>query len=291
MILPASNLLMMGLRGSGKTTYLAALWNYLESAEIDDQMRVPKLQPDRDYLNAIRNNWLALKPVGRTSLRTTGTVSMSLEYRPTSSIARLTLPDLSGEYYRLQWSKRKASKSYVKFAQECTGAFLFLHAADIRRTHAIKATSVDDGQDVEDEGKPSVPVSKNWTPEQSSTQVQLVDILQLLLGLRNAETGMRIAVIISAWDLIRVPVSPVGLLESRVPLLSQYLRANGDWISSEVFGVSSQGGDLTNDRDRLLGAASASSRCNAVRGSGLECVSITEPLQFLLDVNQAGRAS
>src|ERR1700733_11427530 len=272
MILPASNLLMIGLRGSGKTTYLAALWNYLESAEIDDQIRVPKLQPDRDYLNAIRNNWLALKTVGRTSLRTTGAVSVSLEYKPTSSRVELTLPDLSGEYYRLQWSKRKASNSYVEFARECTGAFLFVHAADIRRTHAIKAKSLDDGHDIEDEGRQGLPVSTNWTPEQSSTQVQLVDILQLLLALRNAETGMRVAVIISAWDLIKVPVSPAGLLESRAPLLSQFLRANEDWIASEVFGVSSQGGDLTNDRDRLLSAASASSRCSAVRGSGLECV-------------------
>ena len=282
---------MIGLRGSGKTTYLAALWNYLESAEIDDQIRVPKLQPDRDYLNAIRNNWLALKTVGRTSLRTTGAVSVSLEYKPTSSRVELTLPDLSGEYYRLQWSKRKASNSYVEFARECTGAFLFVHAADIRRTHAIKAKSLDDGHDIEDEGRQGLPVSTNWTPEQSSTQVQLVDILQLLLALRNAETGMRVAVIISAWDLIKVPVSPAGLLESRAPLLSQFLRANEDWIASEVFGVSSQGGDLTNDRDRLLSAASASSRCSAVRGSGLECVSITEPLQFLLGVNQADRVS
>jgi len=286
-MLPESKVLMIGLRGSGKTTYLAALWNYLESAEMDDEVRVPKLQSDRDYLNAIRNNWLALKPVGRTSLRTTGAVSMNLEYTPTSSSVQLTLPDLSGEYYRLQWTKRKASESYVNFARECTGAFLFLHAADIRRTHAIKARSVDDGHDVGDETKPSLPTSKNWTPEQSSTQVQLVDILQLLLAFRNVEPGMRVAVIISAWDLIKVPVSPVGLLESRAPLLSQFLRANEDWISSEVFGVSSQGGDLTNDRERLLDAANASSRCSAVRGAGLECVSITEPLQFLLNVTQS----
>ena len=62
-------LLMIGLRGSGKTTYLAALWHYLEFAEVEDQLKLPQLQSDRDYLNSIRNNWLALKPVGRTSLR------------------------------------------------------------------------------------------------------------------------------------------------------------------------------------------------------------------------------
>ena len=196
----------------------------------------------------------------------------------------LTLPDLSGESFRLQWFTRKAPTSYVEFARKCTGAFLFIHPADFRRTHAIKAKSLDAPNTDIAETEAAIPVSENWTPEQSSTQVQLVDILQLLLGVKDDVSGMRLAVIISAWDLIMAPLSPANWLESRLPLLSQFLRANSDWLPSEVFGVSSQGGDLDTNREKLLSSATASARCTAIRGDSLESVSITTPLQFLLNI-------
>jgi hypothetical protein len=273
----------MGLSGSGKTTYLAALWHYLESAEVADTITVPHLQPDRDYLNAIRNNWLALRPVGRTSLRMRRTVSMILEESESAATIEVALPDLSGESFRLQWSTRRAPQDYVRLAQECTGAFLFIHAADFRRTHVIKPKPMDDSVETY-ESSAAIPISDNWTSEQSSTQVQLLDILQLMLGLRKTDDAPRLAVIVSAWDLVRVPVTPVGWLDSRLPLLSQFLRANQDWLPSEVFGVSSQGGDLNSDREKLLSSSTASARCQAVRGDSLNAVSISAPLLFLLNL-------
>ncbi len=283
-MLSPSNLLMVGLKASGKTTYLAALWHYLESAEAEDRLTIPQLQPDRDYLNTIRNSWLALRPVERTSLRTRRTASLHLHDTKLNTDIVMTMPDLSGESFRLQWSTRKAPKFYVEFAKACTGAFLFIHPSELRRTHAIKATVVADEYDRNAESELAIPTSSNWTPEQTSMPVQLVDVLQLLLGLRDEMAGMRLAVIISAWDLVMAPLSPVNWLESRLPILSQFLRGNGDWLVSDVFGVSSQGGDLEKDRDRLLNIQIASTRCKAIRGDSLETVSITAPLKFLLNI-------
>lgn len=286
-----SNLLMIGLRGSGKTTYLAALWHYLESAEIVDRLAVPHLQPDRNYLNSIRNNWLALKPVGRTSLRTRMEVSLLLEDTVTHSHISVTVPDLSGESFRLQWSMRKCPTSYVTFAQSCTGAFVFLHASDFARTSAIKARPEGDQTEESPGAGVGVPVSQEWTPAQSSTQVQMTDILQLLLGLRATNSSMRLAVIVSAWDLVKARITPERWLDSRLPLLAQFLRSNQDWVPSRVFGISAQGGDLTKDRDRLLNSSAASDRCHAVQGNALEAVSISAPLQFLLGTERSEEVS
>jgi hypothetical protein len=279
-----SNLLMLGLKGSGKTTYLAALWHYLESAEIGDRLVIPRLQPDRDYLNAIRNSWLALRPLERTSMRTKSTASLRLHDSKRDADVVVTVPDLSGESFRLQWFTRKAATSYVEFAKNCTGAFLFIHPEHFRRTHAIKAKSLDEDNTDVLGAETAIPISEHWTPEQSSTQVQLVELLQLLLGLIDDVSGVRLAVVISAWDLIEAPVSATNWLERRLPLLSQFLRANSDWLPSEVFGVSSQGGDLDTDRDKLMNSTTASARCMAIRGDSLETVSITAPLQFLLNI-------
>lgn len=283
----ASNFLMLGLRGSGKTTFLAALWHYLESAEHSDRLALPLLQPDRDYLNRIRNSWLAMKPVGRTSSRANATVSLALHDNLTNSDINILIPDLWGELFRLQWSTRKAPTSYVSFAKECTGVMLFIHPHEVRKTHAIKrAAPNDDGKVELDEPSPRIPSAGNWSPEQSSTQVQLVDILQLLLRIREAAVPIRIAVVISAWDVVKARNSPAGWLGSRLPLLSQFLRANQNSFASMIFGVSAQGGDLIEDRDRLLQSAIASSRCLALEGETIEPVSITSPLSFLLSDTQ-----
>jgi hypothetical protein len=271
-----SKLLMLGLRGSGKTTFLAALWHYIESGEVDGRLSIPVLQPDRDYLNAARNTWLALKPVGRTSMRSNNEVSLTLLDRKRDAKVEMSLPDLSGESFRLQWATRKAPKTYVEFARNCAGAFLFVHPNDVTKTHVIKPPVVDQASTEDDDDLASIPSSANWTPAQSSTQVQLVDILQLLLWIRTLETKMRVAVIISAWDVVRAKIPPAIWLEGRMPLLSQYIRANSD----------REGGDLTLDRGLLSKALVPSSRCYAVQGSGLDQVPLTAPLQFLLGDNE-----
>jgi GTPase SAR1 family protein len=276
-------LLMLGLRGSGKTTFLAALWHFIESGEIDDRLGIPLLQPDRDYLNALRNSWLAVKPVGRTSMRATNNVSLRLLDKTLNTTIDMSLPDLSGESFRLQWVTRKAPKAYVEFARDCAGAFLFVHPTDVARTHVIKPLTVEQQTSEEDESSSAIPASANWTPAQSSTQVQLVDVLQLLMRMRETETKMRVAIIISAWDVVRSKIPPAVWLERRLPLLSQFIRANPDRMASEIFGVSAQGGDLTADRVSLLSASVPSSRCYAVQGSSLGKMRITAPLQFLLD--------
>lgn len=278
-----SKLLMLGFRGSGKTTFLAALWHYLESSEIDDRLSIPTLQPDRDYLNAARNNWLALNPVGRTSMRMTTNVSLSLLDKETHARIQISVPDPSGESFHLQWATRKAPKTYIAFARECTGAFLFIHPDDIKRTQVIKPVSTEKLDGDIDSGTAKIVPSINWTPTQSSTQVQLVDVLQLLLRMREKETLMRVAVIISAWDVVRGKIPPAIWLERRMPLLSQVIHANPDRLASEVFGISAQGGDLMADRAALLKATFPSFRCKAVQGSSLDPVALTAPLQFLLD--------
>jgi hypothetical protein len=274
--------LMLGLRGSGKTTFLAALWHFIESGEIDDRLNLPLLQPDRDYLNAARNSWLAVKPVGRTSMRSNNNVSLTLFDKKLKANIDMSLPDLSGESFRLQWVTRKAPKTYVEFARECTGAFLFVHPNDVARTHVIKPLTVEQ-QPIDEAGDPEIPTSINWTPAQSSTQVQLVDMLQLLMRIRETETKMRVAIIISAWDVVRAKIPPSAWLERRLPLLSQFIRANPDRMASEVFGVSAQGGDLTADRSSLLSTSVPSARCYVVQGNNLDKMHITAPLQFLLD--------
>lgn len=281
-----SNLLMIGLRGSGKTSYLAALWHYLESGEANDRLSVPSLQPNREYLNAARDNWLSLYPAVRTSLRSEQNVVLPLYDAQTQAKTTISLPDLSGESFRLQWATRKAANSYVRYAKNCRGVFLFIHPQGITRTHPIKPPIASEIQE-DDNFSETITPGEQWTPDKSSTQVQLVDVLQILLYLREVRPKLRLALIVSAWDLVKANIAPAVWLDIRMPLLSQYIRSNYEKISSEAFGVSAQGGDLTADRRILESAATPSSRCFSVIGNRTTRATIAAPLQFLLDNNES----
>ena len=45
-----SKVLLVGLSGSGKTTYLAALWHLLEAGECSASFQIGMLQPNRTCL-------------------------------------------------------------------------------------------------------------------------------------------------------------------------------------------------------------------------------------------------
>lgn len=280
-----SKLLMMGLRGSGKTTYLAALWHALESGELEDDFAVPFLQTYRDYLNQIRSNWLTFKPVGRTSIRISNQVTIPLVNKMTNKSFELDVPDLSGESFRLQWANRKATNHYASFAPQVSGLFLFIHPQEVLKTHPLRVVEVADeptDEHPEQQG-PRILSSKNWDPTKSSTQVQLVDILQILMRLRGNGRKLRMAVMISAWDTITARVTPSGWLERQMPLLAQYLISNGDWLTSEIFGISAQGGDLDKDLQKLENISKTSDRCFVLQGGDLSKVSLATPLRFVLD--------
>jgi hypothetical protein len=244
-------------------------------------LTVPLLQPDRDYLNAIRDSWLSLKPVGRTTLRAVATVMMCLRNHVSDFGIDVTIPDTSGESFSMQWATRKATAGYAAFAKNCDGAFLFIHPNEVRTTHALKPNreelpTTEPGQST------MIAASISWTPEQSSSQVQFVDLLQTLMYLRDTDASVRLAVVISAWDVIGNRVRPIDWIEKRLPLLSQFLSANHRRIPSRVFGISAQGGDLDQDRQRLLNYALPSERCMVIEADEPRPVHISAPLLFLL---------
>lgn len=271
------NLLMVGLKGSGKTSYLAALWHFLEASEIPGRLSTPELQPDREYLNSIRTKWLAGQQVGRTPARGTHSVVLPVRDLQTGSDARIELPDLSGETFLMQWATRKATASYAKFATNCDGALLLIYPETIVRTELIGTKRAK--PEATDRASPPVP----WSPDLSSTQVQLVDLLQTLLTLRSSDEPFRLAVGISAWDLVTKGIRPGDWIDRRTPLLAQFLKANWDRFASRVYGISALGGDLGTDRDRLLNFPIASDRVNVVGEAG-DSVGVAAPIEFLLNL-------
>jgi hypothetical protein len=268
------NLLLVGLKGSGKTTFLAALWHQLEAGEVETSLVAAALQPDRTYLNRIRDAWLSFQDVPRTSLQAEQQISLGLTDRAHGRNFQMTFPDPSGESFRLQWRMRRATTAYAGAAKTAGGFLLFLHPHGLRLPARLTPTA------------PALPPEASqmieWKHEFAPTQVQVLELIQFALHLRTSER-LPLAVVISAWDTVRDSITPAVWLERRVPLLWQYLTSNADVLPFRCFGVSALGGDLQQDHARLAAVATPALRVSVIEADGGKHNDLTSPIRFLVE--------
>lgn len=278
----SASLLSVGLPKSGKTTYLAALWHVLEDQSSATKLKLHRLSGDRTYLNLIVEAWRACLPVPRTTLQTDETVALHLGGDGFKEFT-LSVPDLSGEAFDQQIEHRKMNPAHVDLFRGADGVLLFVHP-DVQKGTQISdqdQITVAIGGAVEDEQEAKAPsaIPVPWTAEMLPTQAKLVELLQFIFEL--ADRRLRIAVVVSAWDLVAdVGQTPREYVARRVPLLRQFLDANDDIADHSVFGVSAQGGEIPQDKSKLLELDSLR-RIGVFHGSETDH-DITKPIAWLL---------
>ncbi len=279
--------LLVGLPSTGKTTFLAALWHVVESSEVPEALRLVRLHGIRDHLNKIRQDWLNCKPLERTLPAAEKTVSMTLTEPGQDRTTELFLPDISGESFRRQWEDKQWTKEFNDLACEAIGALLFVHPGTVippekigsgtKKMSAALAAEENELTNQEEDEEQASP----WTPDKTPTQVKLVELLQYLLSGPFSSRELRLAVVVSAWDLVlKDGHSPQKWLDIRLPLLAQFLKANCDTCRTRVYGVSAQGGELQ-QADQLRRHMKASRRI-IISGPDCHAHDITEPIRWIM---------
>lgn len=278
---------IIGLPESGKTTFLAALWHVVVTRDVETALRFGDLRiGDISHLNAIAARWREAKVQDRTAVTGSRLVSMNL-LDPSGSAVRVTFPDLPGEAYRRMWEDRDCEADVAEVLT-ADSVLLFVHADTIRAPNWV----VDEvklskmlGLDVVGDG----PVS--WHPRLAPTQVQLVDLLQMM-RMQPLDVGpRRLAIMLSAWDKVEDEgLSPEDYLMAKMPLFGQYLRQGADGWNTRVYGLSAQGGDYdpveeeaekVAEAEQLRRLDSASTRIKLSGPAGMSH-DLTEPISWLI---------
>lgn len=274
-----NRILFAGMHESGKTTFIAALWDYINSDKADKKLSLKSLaNSENQYLEKIRAEWLQCNKVTRTNLNESETVCMNILMAATGKNLIIEIPDISGELFNSHFQHREWDTDYENIVHEMGGILLFINPKDKRNRAQYIADAIDiefeietelkeeikcDTQDILEtpkEPEPAVINSVNflqWSEEQTSNQVKLVETLQFIASRIEIQSPIRISLVISRWDLIEANGSgtPLSWLRTKMPLLHQYLMCNDDIFQLQVFGVSAQGGDYSkvDERNRLLG--------------------------------------
>ena len=279
-----ANLLFIGLPGSGKTTFLAALWHVLSDRSSTTALKLTKLSGDRTYLNQITKEWRECSQVPRTNLQTEQVVVLHLDGEGFGTFD-LSIPDLAGEAFKQQLTDRRISRHHDAFMQEATGVMLFLHpdvqkGTQLTAARQLEATIM--GSQKAEASSSSSSVPRAWSPEMLPHQAKLVELLQFLL--ERTQRKLRVAVVVSAWDLVEsLGKAPHAFISRELPLLQQFLEANDELLEHAVFGVSAQGGDITvaSEKQSLLELDDALKRIK-VRQDEETGQDITKPIAWLL---------
>ena len=256
---------IMGLPEAGKTTYLAALWYVLDNST-DSSLKIKKYSRDHTYLTNIANKWADVCKLSRTHESTEVLkIELSLKSSHDENIT-LAFPDLSGESFQKQYEYREVKVKHAKLIKDCSGVFLFIHPDKIKEPFLISniPSSIRNGgtEDTSTE-------KKTWNPKEAPTQVQLVELLQFLTFLRNGQP-VRLAIVVSAWDRIdkaQKDITPEYFIKKRLPLLWQYLMSNSEYLSITYYGVSAQGGDLS-ESEKLLEITNPCDRITIIDNEG-----------------------
>ncbi|KRB98068.1 hypothetical protein ASE11_14785 [Hydrogenophaga sp. Root209] len=280
------DIVVLGLPGSGKTTFLAALWHLLTSGEVSTKLQLVRLKADQSaHLNEIAALWRKAKVQERTLHAGDRTVTMWLQAGGDPEF-QLSFPDLAGESFQEMWEGRECSHE-VAASMRSSGVLLFVHADKIKPPGWI----IDDIEDAEAMGlniEPGKPIL--WSARLAPTQVKLVDLLQLLQSAPLDAGPRRVAIVLSAWDKAAGSGrQPDDYLAAHLPLLQQYLKHGLDkaW-TVKVFGVSAQGGvydeqgkPAKDEAQRIREMDVPSERISVVSAGG-RSHDLTEPLQWLL---------
>ncbi len=273
---------IIGLPGSGKTTFLAALWHLIDAHEVSTNLVLDKLVGDHAYLNTIVDAWRRCEEVPRTSKLAETKVTIHVHAPASGQRVVLGFPDLSGESFEEQFATRACKSDYVEGFASASGILLFVNA----NRPSDGMTLADIGLAIVDADEPPGPESETeWTANVVPEQVRLVDLLQFLMRPPFVRRQRRLAVVVSAWDAVLEPKPPPQQWLSReLPFLYQFLTNNPESFAFRVYGVSAQGGDVTGDQRMALLRQTPGQRVECV-GPDTDPHDLTAPVFWLSEEN------
>lgn len=238
-----ASIVICGLPGSGKTTYLAALWHVVfQKTDPAAALKFDSLRDgDKTHLNQIATRWQQAKEQIHTEASSEKLVSMNLVDADGQRI-RMTFPDVSGESYQEMWEKRECSPTVTQLLGAGDGVMLFVNANEVRRPIGVAEVTAQAA--ALGGNKPEPTVAAEWHSKDAPTAVQIVDLLQMLRCEALHSPARRLAIMLSAWDKVEGEgMPPEAFLAQELSFLDQYLRGgDGSW-DFRIYGLSAQGGD------------------------------------------------
>lgn len=242
---------MVGMPGSGKTTYLAMLSNMLVDGSNDAKLskKVEDMPEGYEYFNEFGKQLLECKELNRTRRPVYNNLRIPL-WDALENEYLLDVPDISGEVFRDLVKDRRINQEIVDRIRESDCLLFFINYKNMSWENRIPLQKENTDKKNSCVNKKEVSDS-NLADKREANQSEVVELLQTLLDLKLNRPYIRF--VLSAWDKVEdekgKDILPSKFVEEMFPLLYQFVETNSKYFKAEYWGVSAQGGDFQNPED------------------------------------------
>lgn len=245
-------ILLVGGAETGKTNFLVRLWLGLRNGQ--GKMHLTMLPDSLEVFEADTERLLGGEFAERTLGETGNEFSISFNIPSDEIEGDLLIPDLSGETWERVWNERVWPSSLMRNISACDGLVLFIR----NNTLVDPLNWIELAELIVRSNEVNFNGLKHYSSKGEAkrvpTQTLLVEWLQLIQEIGSSgsvrKSALRVAIVIAAWDELDESTRDLGpehYVETRIPLLYQYMQTHMDVISFKVFALSVAGGDLAND--------------------------------------------
>lgn len=281
------SVIMVGATDSGKTSYLGRLWAAL--AEERASLRSTQMPDEVGYairaLEYLQKGQFAPRTDVNIAADGKDGVTVDVEWNEDEKVRRaeILVPDVAGELWVTAIRESEMPEPWFDRLCSASGALLFVRVSSKEHVESLDwATAAEPLKAVGKDGDYRIP-----------TDVQLCEFLRMLetfLGQKNGCVEKpRVAVLISAWDMLDESVSrhgPRRFLQQSFRLFSGRI-ADVSTVEISVFGLSVVGGDLEGDphfREQFLNGR-VENFGYVITESGQKWPDVTTPIRWVLDGN------
>lgn len=222
--------MLLGLPETGKSTFIGTLWHFVEEPSIE-YIQETSLPGERRHIQELAEHVRELTEITRTNHDADERFEVPVEF-PGSGTVTLVIPDHSGEQLEALVQRRTWPELLREELAQASAVILFVHPDHIDpplELHLFPG-GVPDGQ-----------APPDYENRRACTAAQLIDGLEDVLEAMRDRWPVRLAVVISAFDLAG-KVTPKAWLDLRLPAVASMLQSDPARVHSVIFGVCAQGG-------------------------------------------------
>jgi len=195
-------------------------------------------QGNFEHLNVLARSWRQGNFQERTQQSGMKRVVMRLKDAGSKS-TEVSFPHVPGEEFSRMWEQREVDEA-IGATLGARGIMLLINGDRIQLpAWIVERNAVAQGAGLAPGGDEAV----KWSADLAPTQVQVVELLQLLMSDELSVGPRRLAILLSAWDRAEGErLTPEELLSAKLPLLNQHLHNGRDPWTWRLWGLSAQGG-------------------------------------------------
>lgn len=243
----AGSIVMVGLPDSGKTNYLAALWDALRTGK--GRLSAPVPPDEITYVEEAlayqsRGEFAPRSDKDIEESRKDFSVAIRLKSKPNAPSIDMVVPDITGELWKGAVETTEIAPEWMSELEGASGAVLFVRILSVSNLAPLdwvtteRLLTVAKFTEVDEKKSKSIP-----------TQIALCELLRFLehtLPSLGEDERPRVAVAVTAWDLMDAETAAGGaaaFLRKEYPLFAGRLD-DIETLDVAVFGVSAVGGDF-----------------------------------------------